>query len=48
MMEQLHKGGRTERVWSQYFVILSKGGRVDQDQVMMQDIKPTKLHTMYV
>jgi hypothetical protein len=28
MMEQLHKGGRTKRVWSQYFVNWSKGGRV--------------------
>ena len=28
MMEQLNKGGRTKRVWSQYFVKWSKGGRV--------------------
>jgi hypothetical protein len=28
MMEQLHKGGRTKRVWSQDFVNWSKGGRV--------------------
>jgi hypothetical protein len=39
MMEQLHKGGRTKRVWSQYFVNWSKGGR---------DIKPCNAVQSYL
>jgi hypothetical protein len=40
MMEQLHKGGRTKRVWSQYFINWSKGGPSPS-----YDVKHQTLHS---
>jgi hypothetical protein len=42
MMEQL-QGGRTKRVWSQYFVNWSKGGRVRPSP--SYDVKHQTLHS---
>jgi hypothetical protein len=45
-MEQLHKGDRTKRVWSLYFVNWSKGGQVRPSP--SYDVKHQTLHSAVV